>query len=42
MLRGENEFQEKYEDFDPEHFDCAEVSFTDPAKHPELTLKMRR
>ena len=41
MLRGENEFQEKYEDFDPEHFDCAEVYFTDAAKRLKLTLKMR-
>ena len=41
ILAGASEFQEEYDEYDPEHFDCAEVYFTDAAKRLKLTLKMR-
>ncbi len=34
LLRGESEFQEDYEDFDPECFDVERVRFRDPRKVP--------
>lgn len=36
---GESEFQEEYEDYDPEHFDVREVRFDDPDKRWRIAFK---
>ena len=36
---GESEFQEEYEDYDPEHFDVREVRFDDPDKRRRIAFK---
>jgi len=38
ICRGESEFQEEYEDYDPEHFDLKEIIFDDPDRRRKTSF----